>query len=122
MDHGTDHNMDHGTDHNMDDEEPSTEDRLTQIYKILKTGRSYALGHAGHHGQLESIRQFKYKEHEVVIRTQYAITVDGQSVNPHVNVDNKGRLNTHAIPNYTFNSAVDMMKALIDCLPSSFAR
>jgi hypothetical protein len=114
--------MDHGTDHDMDHEEPSTEDRLTETYKILKTGSPYSLDHPGHHGQLESVRQFKYKEHVVIIRTQYTITVDGQSVNAHVRVDNKGRLNTHAIPNYSFNSAVDMMKALIDCLPSSFTK
>lgn len=107
--------------HTHNSEEP---DLLSQAFETLKSGQPYTVdqvGHAGHHGKLESVRKFDYKGHNVVILTQYTITVDGQPVDAHVSVDNKGRLNTHALPNYSFNSAVGMMKALIDCLPSSFS-
>jgi hypothetical protein len=102
------------------------EDLLARAYEILKSGQTYTIDHEGHggehgHGQLESLRKFDYKGHSVVIRTRYEVTVDGQPINAHMSVDNKGRLNTHALPNYSFNSAVDMMKTLIDCLPSSFS-
>lgn len=100
-------------------------DLLAEAFQTLKSGEPYIVSHSGHGGHNHegpvSLRRFEYKSHEVVIRTQYTITVDGQTVNAHISVDNKGRLNTHALPNYSFNSAVGMMKALIDCLPSSFS-
>jgi hypothetical protein len=103
-----------------------TEDLLSRAYERLKLGQPYIVNHTGQggghdHGQLESLRKFEHKGHSVVIRTHYTVTVDGQPINAHMSVDNKGRLNTHALPNYSFNSAVDLIKALIDCLPSSFS-
>ena len=104
----------------------NTEDLLSHAYELLKSGQPYSVNHTGHggghdHSQLESLRKFEYKGHSVVIRTHYAVTVDGRPINAHMSVDNKGRLNTHALPNYSFNSAVDVIKALIDCLPTSFS-
>ena len=121
---GSHNNHESSPTHNHESETGGkTEDLLSSAYEILKSGQLYAVKHSGHggghdHGQLESLRKFEYKGHSVVIRTHYTITVDDQPVNAHISVDNKGRLNTHALPNYSFNSAIDMMKALIDCLPS----
>ena len=73
-----------------------------------------------HHG--ESIREAEYKGHKIIIRTTYEITVDGQPVTGHINVSNDGDVQYHAIPNFSFGSAVDLVRKLIDVFPTSFTK
>jgi hypothetical protein len=36
-------------------------------------------------------------------------------------VDNRGKVSAHALPNYSFVSAVDLVKKIIDEFPDDFA-
>jgi hypothetical protein len=37
-------------------------------------------------------------------------------------VDNSGKVSAHALPNYSFVSAVDLLKKVIDEFPDDFAK
>jgi hypothetical protein len=73
-----------------------------------------------HHGGSESVREADYKGHHIVIRTTYEIEVDGKPVTGHMGVDQEGRVHYHPVPNTSFNSAVDLVKQLIDVFPDDF--
>jgi hypothetical protein len=121
-----DHN-DHFNQEHSDTDIESThpkQDPLTETYSILRSGQLYT-GHGANHHQhhpIESIREFDYKGSKIVIKTSYNITINDHPVNPHVFVDRKGHLTTHALPNYTFNSAVDMIKSIVDCMNIDFSK
>ena len=73
-----------------------------------------------HHGVEASIREADYKDHHIVIRTTYEITVDGKALRGHMGVDNAGQVHYHPVPNASFASAVDLVKNLIDTFPDDF--
>jgi hypothetical protein len=75
--------------------------------------------HDGHGGST-SVRQATYRGHQIVIRTSYRIEVDGRPIDGHLAVTNDGRVHYHAIPNYRFASAVDLVRQLIDTFPDDF--
>ena len=98
-------------------------DILSNTYKRLKAGQPVAAGHAEHEqGPFESIREIEYNGHRIIVRTQYEIKVDGKPLSGHVYVDNSGRVSTHAMPNYSFTSAVDLIKKIIDAFPANFPK
>jgi hypothetical protein len=72
------------------------------------------------HGPSETIRTDDYKGHQIVIKTTYEILVDGRPLAGHLGVANDGRLNNHALPNFVFSSAVEMVRRLIDSFPGDF--
>jgi hypothetical protein len=64
-----------------------------------------------------SVREASYKGHRIRVETSYRISVDGEPVTGHVSVGNDGQVHYHAIPNQQFESAVDMVKRIIDLTP-----
>jgi hypothetical protein len=70
--------------------------------------------HAGPH---ETVREANYRGHHIVVRTTYAIEVDGRPVEGHLGVTDDGRVHYHPVPNLAFPSAIDMVKQLIDVFP-----
>jgi hypothetical protein len=46
--------------------------------------------------------------------------VDGRKVLGHLGVSNDGHVHYHPIPNLSFASALDMVKAIIDVFPHQF--
>jgi hypothetical protein len=76
--------------------------------------------HGGHRHSMESIRTATHCGHEIVIKTCYEITVDGKSIASHLSVDDDGSVHTHALPEYAFTSAVDVVKKIIEAFPSEF--
>jgi hypothetical protein len=72
-----------------------------------------------HHGahEVTSVREAVHHGRHIRIETSYRITVDGQPVTGHIMVGNDGRVHYHAIPNQEFESAVDMVKRVIDLTP-----
>ncbi len=75
----------------------------------------------GHHSAgMESLRQFSHRGHQIVIRTTYTIAVDGNPLRGHIEVANSGQVHYHGMPNYSFASAVDLVKQLIDLFPDDF--
>jgi hypothetical protein len=77
-------------------------------------------GHEGHGGELETIREEDYRGHHIRVRTTYTLEVDGVPLTGHVGVTNDGAVHYHAIPNYSFSSAVGLVKQLIDSFPDDF--
>ena len=84
------------------EEQPTVQSIAGYIKKY--TAKTKPMPH--HHG--ESTREAEYKGHKIIIRTTYEITVDGQAVTGHINVSNEGDVQYHAIPNFSFGSAVDL--------------
>jgi hypothetical protein len=78
------------------------------------------MGMAGHAHGVESVREDDYRGHHIVVRTRYAIEVDGRPVTGHLGVTNDGRVHYHAVPNLSFPSAIAMVRRLIDAFPDDF--
>lgn len=76
---------------------------------------------AGHHvGPMAAVRTVSHRGHEIVIRTTYEITVDGEPFDAHVTVDNSGRVHYHGLPTRDFESTVDLVKKVVDYFPDDF--
>ena len=83
-----------------------------------QAAESFPAQHEDHHPQdTTSVREVGYKGRRIRIETTYRITVDGEPVTGHVMVSNDGSVHYHAIPNQQFESAVDMVKRVIDLTP-----
>jgi hypothetical protein len=89
----------------------------------LKAGKPVTTGHAEHgKSPFQSVREVDYKGHKITIYTQYQIKIDGKPFGGHLYVDNSGKVSAHALPNYSFVSAVDLLKKVIDEFPDDFAK
>jgi hypothetical protein len=76
--------------------------------------------HSGHAHSTETVRCATHCGHEIVIKTCYEITIDGKPLAAHLTVDNEGNLHSHALPEYAFSSAVDVVKKIIEAFPDEF--
>jgi hypothetical protein len=81
-----------------------------------------AAGGHDHGANHPSVRSVDHNSHEIVIETSYRVKVDGKTVNIPLMVDESGNVHCHALPNYQFQSALDMVKAMIDVFPDQFGR
>ena len=96
-------------------------DLIAYSSKQLKAGKPVTAGHAEHDKRpFQSVREVDYKDHKIRIYTQYEIRVDGKPLGGHIYVDNSGKVSAHALPNYSFVSAVDLVKKMIDEFPDDF--
>jgi hypothetical protein len=77
-------------------------------------------GEGGHSHSMESVRTATHCGRKIVIKTCYEITVDGKPLNSHLSVDDQGNLHTHALPEYSFSSAVDVVKKIVEAFPDEF--
>jgi hypothetical protein len=75
--------------------------------------------HHGHGGQT-TVREEHYKGHHIVVRTKYEVTVDDIPVTGHLGVSNDGKVHYHPVPNVSYSSALDLVKALVDIFPEDF--
>jgi hypothetical protein len=73
-----------------------------------------------HGGELASVRRVTYEGHEIVVRTSYEITVDGQPFNVHVTVGNDGRVHYHGLPTRDFPSVIGLVEKAIDIFGDEF--
>lgn len=73
-----------------------------------------------HHAATETIREADHRGHHIVVKTRYEISVDGRKVLGHLGVSNDGHVHYHPIPNLSFASALDMVKAIVDVFPHQF--
>ena len=75
-----------------------------------------------HHAPEEatSVRTVTHNGHEIVIRTTYEITVDGEPFDVPLTVDNSGRVHYHGLPTRDFTSTVDLVKKVVDSFPEDF--
>ena len=73
-----------------------------------------------HGGPATSVREVDHRGHHIVIRTTYAIEVDGRPFEAHVGVGNDGRVHYHGLPTRDFASMVDLVRKVIDQFPEDF--
>ncbi|MEA3060382.1 MAG: hypothetical protein QOJ94_163 [Sphingomonadales bacterium] len=74
----------------------------------------------GHAHAMESVRTATHCGHEIVIKTCYEISIDGKPLASHLSVGDDGAVHTHALPEYAFTSAVDLVKQIIEAFPDEF--
>lgn len=68
----------------------------------------------GHGDKTVSVRRAEHKGHQIVVTTTYEVEIDDKTLRVPLQVSNDGRLLCHALPNYHFRSAIDLIAALID--------
>lgn len=61
-----------------------------------------------------STRNAIHRGKQIEVRTTYEITVDDEPLRVHTYVLDDGTVHCHGLPNYSFGSALDMVRALID--------
>jgi len=88
--------------------------------KLAKSSSMKSMMHGK--GVQEIIRQDDYKGHHVMVKTRYEITIDGQVVTGHIMLTNLGQVQYHGLPNHSFDSAVELARALIDNFPEDFEK
>lgn len=71
----------------------------------------------GQADQTETVRVAEHRGRRIVIRTTYQVEVDGQPVKLPLVLTHDGLLRCPALPDHQFESAVDLVKALIDRNP-----
>ena len=81
--------------------------------KLAKTAKDHAEAHKMSHHSFTSERETNYMGKEIRIETTYKITVNGKPFGTHVGVLNDGRVYCHALPQYSFPSAIGMIKKII---------
>lgn len=87
----------------------------------LLVERAMAHGH-GESGTIEALREDDYEGHHISIRTTYRIEVDRRALDVPLMVDNDGNVHCHSLPNYRFDSAIHMVRQLIDTFPDEFRK
>ena len=92
---------------------------LEQAKKSSPVFKSLLRDTHGHHGA--SVRQDDYKGHHIVIKTTYEIEIDGHPFQGALDVSNAGTVHYHAIPNVSSDSAVALIRSVIDAFPDDFA-
>ncbi len=88
-----------------------------QAIRALKRG-----ARRNHMTHLGGVRKATHDGHRIEIRTTYEVRVDGRRVSLPLSVDSEGRVTCHALPNYSFQSAVDLVKQVIDTYPDDFTK
>lgn len=81
-----------------------------------------AAGHGmpGHAGHAASVRTAEHNGHLITLTTTYRVEVDGKVLRIPLMVDDSGNVHCHSLPNYQFDSALDMIRAVIDAFPEDF--
>ena len=70
-----------------------------------------------HHGREEtfaSTRTALHRGHRIEIVTTYRIEIDDEPLTLHTMVMDDGTVHCHGLPNYSFPSAIDLAKSIID--------
>lgn len=84
---------------------------------LKKSAAAREAGHAGHEG---TVRTTEHNGHKIALTTTYRVEVDGKAQQLPLMVDDDGNVHCHSLPNYQFNSAIDMIKAVVDAFPDDF--
>lgn len=91
-----------------------TSEKFGNYYLVLPDGYK-ASGHQ--HGSQESFtstRTAVYRDHRIKIRTTYRIEIDGKPLRMHTEVLDDGTVHCHGLPNYSFPSAMDLARSIVD--------
>ena len=61
-----------------------------------------------------STRRAVHRGKKISVRTTYRIEIDGEPLKVHTMVMDDGTVHCHGLPNYSFTSAVDLARSVID--------
>jgi len=67
-----------------------------------------------------STRKAIHRGKTIKIRTTYRIEIDGEPLQVHVKVMDDGTVHCHGVPNYSFGSAIEMVRSIIDASRLSY--
>ncbi len=101
------------------------EDKDIQYIRKAAQQAAHALRRSVRHNHMthrSSVRKATHEGHRIEIRTMYEVRVDGRRVSLPLSVDSEGRVTCHALPNYSFQSAVDLVKQVIATYPDDFPK
>jgi hypothetical protein len=114
--------MGHGHHGGHEGEQPGKGDLLADTHARLSKGEIITAGDHEHMAHPGSVREVEHNGHRITIRTHYEIEVDGRPLEGHIYVSNDGSVSSHALPAYSFSSAVDLVAKLIDLFPQEFEK
>ena len=100
---------------------PSASTAALRRYAKVVLTKKRNVGHA-RHAHMASVRKAEHAGHAIEIRTHYEVKIDGKVVQLPLSVGDDGNVVCHALPNYLFVSAVDLVKTVIDLYPDDFAK
>ncbi|WP_300071379.1 hypothetical protein [uncultured Ruegeria sp.] len=100
------------TDKHMQHEDRPAEVDLGTLH--LPTGYAQDTGHHGHQKSFTSTRTALHRGQKIKIRTTYRIEIDGEPLTLHTMVLDDGTVHCHGLPNYSFPSAIDLARSIID--------
>lgn len=70
----------------------------------------------GHQRSFKTIRKATYRRKNIRVETTYKITIDGEPLARHTMVLDDGTVHCHDFPNYSFPSALDMVRKVVDSM------
>ncbi len=68
----------------------------------------------GHSDSFTTIRKATHQDKEIEIHTTYKILLDGEPLMAHTMVLDDGTVHYHGLPQYSFASAMDMARKIIE--------
>lgn len=80
----------------------------------LPTGYSPGDDHRRHQKSFTSTRNATHRGKKIKIRTTYRIEIDDEPLTLHTMVMDDGTVHCHGLPNYSFPSAIDLARSIID--------
>ena len=86
---------------------------LKKGYLPLPEGYSIPV-HKHAKNSFKTTRKTDYRGKTIKIETTYKIVIDGEPLLSHTEVMDDGTVHCHDFPNYSFPSAVDMAKKILD--------
>ena len=87
---------------------------------VRENVRLFGESHGAHDHPVETVRTAIHHGHRIVVRTRYSVEVDGRPLDGHLAVTDDGSVHYHTLPNYSFGSALDLVKQVIDSFPDDF--
>lgn len=96
------------------------ENNHSQIAASITSGKirlpeGYSLPeHHEHQDSFTTVRETTYRDKAIRIETTYKIMIDNKPVGIHTQVLDDGSVHCHAFPNYSFQSALDLARKIVD--------
>ena len=87
---------------------------LTKGDFVPPDGYKPGKGHDGHQKSFTSTRTALHLGRKIKVKTTYRIEIDGEPLTMHTEVLDDGTVHCHGLPNYSFASAVDLAKAVVN--------
>lgn len=68
----------------------------------------------GHRDSFTTVRLATYRDRKIRVETTYKITINEEPVTTHTTVLDDGSVHCHSFPNYSFPSAMDLARKIVD--------